>query len=81
MTEDKAQNNILIYTSKDGDSRIDVRFEGEIVWLTQGQLDELFRESTVKKYLTVEKIKIGTSDFYIDGESGFPTNQYVRNLY
>jgi hypothetical protein len=38
--------NILIYQSQDGRIRLDVRFEGETVWLTQPMMAELF-ETTV----------------------------------
>jgi hypothetical protein len=39
------QNKIIIYEGDDGASHIDVRFEGETVWLTQSQLVELFESS------------------------------------
>jgi len=39
------QNKIIIYEGDDGTSHIDVRFEGETVWLTQAQLVELFESS------------------------------------
>ena len=39
------QNQIIIYEGDDGESHIDVRFEGETVWLTQAQLVELFESS------------------------------------
>ena len=34
---------VIIYQTKDGTSSIDVRLEGETVWLTQSQLSELFQ--------------------------------------
>ncbi|MFZ1720687.1 MAG: virulence RhuM family protein [Candidatus Moraniibacteriota bacterium] len=39
------QNQIIIYEGNDGESRIEVRFEGETVWLSQAQLVELFQSS------------------------------------
>ncbi len=39
------QNQIIIYERDDGQSCIEVRFEGETVWLTQAQLVELFQSS------------------------------------
>lgn len=39
------QNQIIIYEGSDGASRIEVRFEGETVWLSQAQLVELFQSS------------------------------------
>lgn len=39
------QGEIIIYQSDDGDTKIDVRFADETVWLTQTQLVELFQSS------------------------------------
>ncbi len=33
----------LVYQTEDGKLKIDVRFEGETVWLTQQHMAELFR--------------------------------------
>ncbi|MBU1215797.1 virulence RhuM family protein [bacterium] len=38
-------SNILIYQTEDGQTKIQTRLEGETVWLTQGQLCELFQKS------------------------------------
>ena len=43
--KEELQNKIIIYEGDDGASHIDVRFEGETVWLTQSQLVELFQSS------------------------------------
>lgn len=40
-----SQNQIIIYASEDGTSRVEVRFEGETVWLSQAQLVDLFGSS------------------------------------
>ena len=37
------QNQIVIYQTEDGQTQIDVRLEKETVWLTQGQMAELFQ--------------------------------------
>ena len=39
------QGDIVIYQTEDGSTKIDVRFEGETVWLTQQQMAELFGSS------------------------------------
>ena len=39
------QGNIVIYQTEDGDTKIDVRFVDETVWLTQQQMAELFHTS------------------------------------
>lgn len=49
MTDDNMQikppdSEILLYQTEDGRTRLDVRFEGETVWLAQKQLAELFQK-------------------------------------
>ena len=41
-----SKSQLLIYQSEDGRIRLDVRFEGETVWLTQPMIADLF-ETTV----------------------------------
>ena len=36
-------NQIIIYQTEDGQTRVDVRMENETVWLTQAQMAELFQ--------------------------------------
>lgn len=38
-------NQIIIYQTEDGQTRVDVRMENETVWLTQAQMSELFKSS------------------------------------
>jgi hypothetical protein len=48
MAEERNLGEIVVYRSKDGLTRVDVRFEGETVWLSQAQMAELFqRDRTV----------------------------------
>jgi len=42
---DIQQNQIVIYKGEDGQSRLEVKFQGETVWLTQAQLVDLFQSS------------------------------------
>src|SRR5688572_22179338 len=42
-TTDPPNSSIVLYTTEDGRSRIECRFEGETVWLTQGLMAELFQ--------------------------------------
>ena len=39
------ENNIIIYQTQDGKTKIDVKIENETVWLTQSQMVELFQSS------------------------------------
>jgi hypothetical protein len=41
QTENK-QGEIIIYQTQDGTTNLDVRLEGNTVWLTQKQIAELF---------------------------------------
>ena len=44
MTEN-LNHKIIIYQSEDGKTQLDVKLEGETVWLTQAQMVELFQTS------------------------------------
>ena len=81
---EKSKSQIIIYKSETGETKIDVRFDGETVWLTIDQMAELFNKSrsTINEHILniyVEKElsetesmrKIGNSDF-----STKPTNYY-----
>ena len=39
------QNKVIIYTASDGQTKIDVKLEGETLWLTQAQMCELYQTS------------------------------------
>lgn len=39
------ESEIIIYQTEDGQTKIDVKFEDETVWLTQAQLCELYQTS------------------------------------
>lgn len=39
------KSEIIIYQTDDGLTRLDVRLDGDTVWLTQAQLVELFQSS------------------------------------
>lgn len=45
VNKDNNQGEIVIYQTDDGDTKIDVRFVDETVWLTQAQLCELYQTS------------------------------------
>lgn len=57
----EAKGEVVIYQSPDGNTKIDVKFEGETVWLTQAQMAELFQTSRTN---VVEHIK----HIYEEGE-------------
>ena len=68
---DTQQNQIMIYTGEDGQSRLEVKFQGETVWLTQAQLVDLFQSS---KSNISEHIK----NIFLEGE--LDKNSVVRNF-
>ena len=51
MEDNKGQ--ILLYQTSDGESRIEVRLEGETVWLSLDQMAELFQrnKSTISRHI------------------------------
>ena len=58
---DENKGDIIIYQSESGETKIDVRFQDETVWLTQAQIEELFQSSHAN---VVEHIK----NIYSEGE-------------
>lgn len=62
MPED---NSIIIYQSEDGNTRIDVKFTGETVWLSQQQMAELYQTTRPN---IVQHIR----NIYADGELDEP---------
>ncbi len=42
MAENEPQSNIAIYTTDDGQARLQVKIKDETVWLTQDQMAALF---------------------------------------
>jgi hypothetical protein len=55
------QSEIIIYTTEDGTTKVDVALEDDTVWLTQEQMSELFQKS---KSTINEHIK----NIYAEGE-------------
>ena len=50
---DSPKNSILIYTTKDGLTKIDTTFDGDTVWLSIDQMAELFQrdKSTISRHI------------------------------
>ena len=44
------ENEIIIYQTQDGKTKIDVKIEDETVWLNQAQMVELFQSSKANIY-------------------------------
>lgn len=63
MTEQLPEKpmNILIYQAEDGKTHINVRIEGDTVWLTQSAMSELFQTSS-------QNITMHIKNIYAEGE-------------
>src|SRR5258706_1420082 len=61
MTPQRGQ--FLVYQTQDGKLKIDVRFEGETVWLTQQEMAELFQT-------TKQNVSLHIQSIYEEGELG-----------
>ncbi|HLC49450.1 MAG TPA: RhuM family protein [Candidatus Andersenbacteria bacterium] len=53
MQEDNQKSQIVIYKAPTGETKIDVRFDGNTVWLTQDAISELFEKgrSTIAEHI------------------------------
>ena len=84
MNNDNQSSKIIIYQTEDGQTKIDVQFQDETVWLTQDQIATLFdkSKSTINEHiqniydgkeliLDETMRKFGNSEF-----STKPTNYY-----
>ncbi len=45
MKKDNRQSQLIIYQTEDGQTKIDVRFDGDTVWLSQDEMAHLFDKS------------------------------------
>jgi len=50
-----SNSQIVIYQTEDGETKLDVRLEGETVWLTQKGMGELEESATCKEFLQVRQ--------------------------
>jgi prophage maintenance system killer protein len=66
MTNDQ----IIIYQTADGQSLVEVKFEDETVWLTQGQMQELFNQ-------TKQNISLHLNNIFKEGELSY--NSVVKD--
>jgi hypothetical protein len=54
-------NNLILYTSDDGQTRLHLRIEGETIWLTQLEIAELFQT-------TKQNVSLHAKNIFEDGE-------------
>lgn len=64
------ENEIIIYQTQDGQTKIDVRLENETVWLTQNQMAELFQT-------TKQNVSSHIKNIFEEGE--LPENSTVKD--
>lgn len=53
---DPDNHGLVLYQTRDGKTRIEVRFEGETVWLTQSQMAELFQTTKQNISLHIQNV-------------------------
>lgn len=70
-------NEIIIYQSEDGETRIDVKLTGETVWLSQQKMADLYQSSRSN---VVEHIKHIYEDGELDEESTCRNFRQVRQF-
>ena len=65
-------SQLIMYQTQDGQTKIDVRFDGETVWLTQKQLADLFQTSK-------QNISLHIQNMFHEGELDRPSvvKQYL----
>lgn len=61
MSEPQSNSQLLIYRSEDGRIKLDVRFEGETVWLTQPMIAGLFET-------TIPNVSMHLRNIFAEGE-------------
>lgn len=55
------ESEIILYQSEDGQTKVEVRLEGENVWLTQNQMAELFQT-------TKQNVSLHIKNCFAEGE-------------
>jgi len=75
MNPNPSKSQIIIYKTEDGQTKIDVRFENETVWLSQNALAELFQT-------TKQNISLHIKNIFEEGElkSNFLPDRIFLNL-
>ena len=53
--------NIILYTSEDGETRLDLQVDGDTVWLTQLEIAELFQ-------ITKQNVSLHAKNILKEGE-------------
>lgn len=68
-----APGEFLLYQSEDGGARLEIRFDGETLWLTQAQMAELFQT-------TPQNITLHLKALYAEGEvdPGATCKEYLQ---
>lgn len=61
MKKEKQKNNIIIYQSNDGQTKVDVQMDGDTMWASQAQIAKLFE-------VTPQNITIHLKNIFSEGE-------------
>jgi len=71
VIKEHEESNIIIYKTSDGQTRIDVRFDGDTAWLTQKQMAQLFG-------IDIRTINEHIQNIFSEGE--LPQNSTIRKF-
>ena len=66
MIEERPQSSLVLYQSEDGRTRVQCRFDGGTVWLTQAQLAELFQ--TTPQNITIHLMAVYREELALCGK-------------
>ena len=63
--------NIIVYVDDNGKPQVDVRFQDETVWLTQGQLVDLYQSSkaNVSEHIKISLTRVNLIKIQLFGNS------------
>ena len=71
MSDEAPKSEIILYNTEDGRTRLDVKMQGETVWLTQSQMAELFQTS-------VPNVSMHIRNLFSEGE--LPADAVVKEF-
>ena len=79
--EPSPASDLIFYQPEDGKTRMQYRFEGENIWLTQAQIAELYQKDvkTINEHLSTSMMTLISTRIQPSGNSGwFDSRENVR---
>ena len=72
-------SEMIIHTTEDGLTKVNVNFDGDTVWLTQEQMSELFQKAKSTINDIINKSKIFSPPFHSDVLIAFSVQATVKD--